>query len=121
MIKVNVLYSLMGCPYCRTASLAVIHANLTLPLNKRITIIEVLPQEINGRAIGDPRLAFLAELNKNPSIQEWGFPVLVLEDEKVMQRFGTSMKKMTNRVVMHSAYSHDHYVTFLKQYLERRW
>lgn len=111
------LFSLISCPFCNTASLAVLHANCNLPLDKQIKIIEVLPNEINGKAIGDARLAFLAELNKSTSVQEWGFPILALDTVGLKLDKGMVNLGSTGRVMIHSAYSHNHYKKFLEHYL----
>ena len=113
----NCLFSLFACPYCSVASLSIQQANTTLPLNQRIAEVIVMPQEINGKWIGDPRLAFLAELNKTESLQQWGFPVLVLDNDRTKERFGRLIREKTGRIMVHSAYSHNHYVVFLRRYL----
>lgn len=111
------LFAMIGCPYCAIASLGVIQANCSLPLDKQINIVEVLPQEINRRAIGDPRLSVLAALHKSESVQEWGFPVLMLDKEGLKRRFDDINTGNTKRALIRSVYSANHYETFLKEYL----
>jgi hypothetical protein len=111
------LFALISCPYCNVAALAVMDANCSLPLRQRINITEVLPQEINHKAIGDPRLSFLATLNKSESVQEWGFPILVLDSEGLKMNHGNVDIGITGRAMVHSSYSHNHYKTFIKHYM----
>ena len=74
----NTLFSLIGCPICAKASMAIAKVNTELPPSRQIWEIKVLPQEINGKFIGDPRLNFMAELHKSQSFQNWTFPILVI-------------------------------------------
>lgn len=111
------LFAMISCPYCNVASLAVLDMNCSLPVSKQIRITEVLPQEINHKAIGSPNLSFLAALHENESVQEWGFPILVLDSDGLKMNRGLVDIGKTGRAMVRSSYSHNHYKTFLKHYL----
>jgi len=114
VIKIKLLYSLLGCPYCNIAGLSILFANCNLPVGNRVSIIEVLPNELNHKALGDPRLSFLSALNKSESVQEWGFPVLVLDNVGLKHFRGNVVVGPTGRAMVHSAYSHKHYQRFIE-------
>ena len=112
------LFSLFGCPYCLTASLAVQEVNITLPIGQKIQTIEVFPQQVDGQFVGDPRLWKMAYMKKNPSIETMEFPVLFVDNPSISTMFESYMKKNRDDVIIKSAYSHNHYVTMLQRFLE---
>ena len=112
--QMKTLFALLGCPFCNTASLAIAAANCNLSVKDQVKIIEVLPNEINHKAFGDPRMSFLAALNKSESLQEWGFPILVLDNTGMRSKWNNVDFGTTGRVMIHSAYSHKHYQRFIE-------
>lgn len=107
----------LGCPFCQTASWAVLKFNQSVPIGDRIEIVDIFPTNIGGRYVGDPRLELLAKINQTYDVMQMGFPILCLDRKDVAQKFETFLYGFKDRILVQSAYSVNHYITFLKEYI----
>lgn len=111
------LFSLIGCPYCEIASLAVLKMNMSLPFDRRIRIVSMMPVILGRRYLGDASTRFLAAKFDHPNPMGWNTPVLVVDNPVITREHGVLRKKMGDRVLVHGAYTRSSYYTFLKHFL----
>ena len=102
-------FTLLGCPICNIAEECILEINKSLPIGKKIEIIDVFS--------GDTRLAWLAGLYKTEDIYEWKVPVLVLDNDVVHQRFNSIAHTMKENLHIHSIFDKEHYIEFVERYL----
>lgn len=106
MIKVRVLYTLLGCRYCNLTESAIIHVNNFLEIGQKIEVIDIMS--------GDPRCSFLAKLFKSPSLYDWQVPILVVDNPVIRNLFNYYIKSNGKRVLISSIFDFNHYVTMVK-------
>jgi len=104
--KMRALFVTNRCPPCRKVSEAVMRANITLPLEFKIDIINIYS--------GDPRTKVLAEIYGSDDPNNWLCPVIVFDRPAIRRRFGRIVKG-TQRVVIFGYQGQEHLVTFLNK------
>ena len=105
VIKIRMVFTLLGCPYCEELSLPIIQRNITLPINDKIEFIDLFSQ--------DPRLSMMAAMQKSEDPRDWAAPSMIIDSPRVDRCFNSFREGRGERSIIHGVFNAEHTLNFL--------